>query len=365
MSEPGSKRIISFPSDRNGCGYYRTMIPFNYLSAKLEWDTTFMFQFAFDLNLIRAASWIRFQRQCTENQLFVAKEYKKAIVQTRAPAKMAYELDDLVHGIEPHNILAYQFYTPSRKQNVVEIMKMCETVTFSTQFLKDYYSRNFGITQAKVVPNFLPKFLWNPTWEDKRPKNKGHNKPVVLYAGSASHFGPGGDMEPYLNMIEATRNEIEWLFLGVIPPKFCADTSTNEGRTTLHPRYGGTIKFINWANFWEYPGLMQSVKADVAIAPIADSVFNLAKSDLKYKEYAAMNIPAICTTIGKGRGPYDLAQCKNLVPAADPDAMYQAIKDITTDENKYAETLQYQRAYVEKFWLENPENVEIYQKAYA
>jgi hypothetical protein len=358
MSQPGSKRIINFPSDRNGCGFYRTIIPLGYLSAKLEWDVTFMYQFAFDLNLIRMSNVVRFQRQCTENQIVIVKEYKKAIVQTNSPAKLMYELDDLVHGIEPHNVLAYQFYTPTRRQNVVDIMKMCNTVTFSTQFLKDYYQQNFDIHQARVLPNMLPKFLWNPTWEDKRP-NK--SKPVVLYSGSASHFGPGGDMEPYINMIEATMDEFEWVFLGVIPPKFAVPGNQFE----LAAPYKDKIKFIQWVNFWEYPSLMQTVKADVAIAPIADTVFNLAKSDLKYKEYSAMNIPAICTSIGRGRGPYDLAKCKNLVPAQDPDAMYQAIKDMYKDENKRAETLAYQREYVNNWWLENPQNIELYNQIYS
>lgn len=358
MSQPGSKRIINFPSDRNGCGYYRTMIPLGYLSAKLEWDVTFMYQFAFDLNLIRMSNIVRFQRQCTENQILVVKEYKKAIVHTNSQAKIMYELDDLVHGIEPHNVLAYQFYTPTRRQNVVDIMRMSDRVTFSTQFLKKYYEDNFGITQSVVVPNMLPKFLWRPTWEDKRP-NKG--KPVVLYAGSASHFGPGGDMEPFINMIEATMDEFEWLFLGVIPPKF----ATPGNQFELAAPYKDKIKFIPWANFWEFPGLMQEVKADVAIAPIADSVFNLAKSDLKYKEYSAMNIPAICTSIGKGNGPYDLAKCKNLIPPHDPDALYQAIKEMYSNETKRQETLAYQREYVNNWWLENPQNVQYYNQTYS
>lgn len=361
MSQPGSKRIVSFPSDRNGCGFYRSMIPFGYLSAKLEWDVSFMYQFVFDLNLIRMSHIVRFQRQCTENQVMVAREYRKAITQTKSPAKLAYELDDLVHGIEPHNALAYQFYTPIRRQNVVDIMKMCEIVTFSTPFLHEYYKQNFGISHSKVIPNYLPKFLWCPTWEDKSPKKA---KPVVLWAGSASHIGPSGDMESYLPLIEATTDEFEWLFVGVLPLRFAKDGSP-EGRLQVHPKYNGNISFINWVNFWEYPGLLQSIKADVAIAPIADSVFNLAKSDLKYKEYSAMNIPAICTSIGKGRGPYDIAQCPNLIPAHDPDALYQKIKELTKNPDQCKKTLDIQRAYVEQNWLENPESIAKYIDAYG
>jgi hypothetical protein len=336
-------RIINFPSDKNGCGFYRTIIPLGYLTAKCEWDATFMYQFVFDLNLIRSASCVRFQRQCTEMQKRCILEYSRCIERTKSPAKIAYELDDLVHGIEPHNVLAYQFYTPVRRQNVVDIMKMSHIVTFSTQFLKDFYNDHFGITHSTVLPNFLPKFLWQPTFADKRPNKK---KPVIMWAGSASHVGPGGDLEFLLPMIEATSDEFEWLFVGVVPPKL-----------------KNKVSHISWANFYEYPSMMQSIKADVAIAPISDTVFNYAKSDLKYLEYSAMNIPSLLSSIGNGLGPYNKTN-GNLV-TNDVDAWYQAIKELSTDEGKKMDTLKRQQEYLAGRWLENPENINLYKSIYA
>jgi hypothetical protein len=342
MTANSPNRIINFPSDKNGCGFYRTIIPFSYLTARIEWDATFMYQFVFDLNLIRSASCVRFQRQCTEMQTRCVQEYRRCIERTKSTAKIAYELDDLVHGIEPHNVLAYQFYTPVRRQNVVEIMKMSNIVTFSTQFLRDFYANNFNINQGSVIPNFLPKFLWNPDYSDKRANKK---KPVVLWAGSASHIGMGGDLEFLLPMIEATTDEFEWLFVGVVPP-----------------RLKGKVSHVPWANFYDYPSMMQSIKADVAIAPISDTVFNLAKSDLKYLEYSAMNIPALLSTIGNGQGSYDKTN-GNLVHN-EPDAWYQAIKELASNRTKQEETLKRQQQFVAGRWLENAENVELYKRIY-
>jgi len=342
MSNGQHIKIINFPSDKNGCGFYRTIIPLQYLSAKLDWDTTFMYQFVFDLNLIRTSTCVRFQRQCTEMQTRIVLDYRRMITQTGSSAKLVYELDDLVHGIEPHNVLAYQFYTPVRRQNVVEIMKMSNTVTFSTKFLKDFYAQHFNIQHSAVIPNLLPKFLWNPDFSDKRPKK---SKPVVMWAGSASHIGPGGDLEFLLPMIEATRDEFEWLFVGVVPP-----------------RLKGKVLHIPWENFYEYPKLMQSIKADIAIAPISDSIFNYAKSDLKYLEYAAINIPSLLSTIGKGMGPYD--QTNGNLVNNDPDSWYQAIKELACDEVKQKETLIRQQQYLSNRWLEDPSNIELYKKVY-
>lgn len=341
------KRILTFPSDKNGCGFYRNIIPLNYCTSALDWDTTFLYQFVFDLNLVQSSNVIRFQRQCTENQFKCIQEYRGCINKTGSQAKIMYELDDLVHGIEPNNIVAYQYYTPLRKRNVVEIMKMSNRTTFSTKFLVDFYKNNFGINTGFHLPNYLPKFLWHPDKTvSKRPlpEERDNGKPVILWAGSASHCGPGGDLEFLVPMIEATLDEFTWHFVGVTPPSL-----------------KGKVKFTPWSHFYDFPTMMQNIKADIAIAPIKDSVFNQAKSDLKYLEYSAMNIPAICSSIAKGQGPYDLTNCPNLVEN-DPDAWYQSIKDLLDNEEKYYDTINLQHDYMDKRWLEG--NIDRVKEAY-
>jgi len=341
------KRVIIFPSDKNGCGFYRNIIPLNYCMAEYNWDTTFLFQFVFDLNLVQSSSVIRFQRQCTENQKKCITEYRKCINATKSKAKIMYELDDLVHGIEPHNILAYQYYTPTRRQNVVDIMKMSDRITFSTEFLAQFYRQQFGIQHSVVIPNYLPKFMWNPNpAESKRPtkEERDGDKPVIMWAGSASHVGPGGDLEFLLPMIEATMDEFTWIFVGVCPPKL-----------------NGRVKVIPWSHFYNYPAGMQKVKADIAIAPINDSIFNYAKSDLKYLEYSAINIPAILSKIGNGRGPYDQTNSPNLVDN-DPDSWYQSIKDLINNDEKYYDTINLQHEFLQNRWLED--NINKYKDAF-
>lgn len=345
MSNQDHKRVIVFPSDKNGCGFYRSIIPLNYCMSHYNWDTTFLFQFVFDLNLVQSSSVIRFQRQCTENQKKCITEYRKCINATRSQAKIMYELDDIVHGIEPHNIAAYQYYTPTRKRNVIEIMKMSDRITFSTKFLAEFYKEEFDINNSAVIPNYLPKFMWNPDFSKRKvpdKKERDNDKPIVLWAGSASHIGPGGDMEFLLPMIHATLDEFTWMFVGVVPPSL-----------------RNKVKHVPWSHFFDYPRLMQSLNADVAIAPITDSFFNLAKSDLKYLEYSAMNIPCLLTTFKNKNGPYDLTNSKNLVEN-DPDSWYQAIWDMVNDEDKQIKTLENQKKYVSNRWLEN--NIEDYKK---
>ena len=345
--EKARKSIISFPSDRNGCGFYRTIIPFNYLISKHEYDCSELFTFNFDLNFITRASTIRFQRQVTDAQVHVMREYKKVITNTpNSNANIVYEIDDLVHEIEMSNIVAYQFYTPTRRNNMIEAMRLSDKVTVSTEFLKQYYEDKFDVQNIHVIPNYLPKFLWQD--KGKRDKSGKGKKPRILWAGSASHVGRGGDLEFLLPLIKKTKKEFQWVFFGVIPPEL-------KGK----PEY----EFHEWADFWSYPHALDQIDADVALCPIKDTVFNYGKSDLKILEYTALNIPFIASSIGNGLGPYDLVDGINIVEN-DADSWYNAIKQLATDgptRDKYMKAAQ---AELTKRWLEDEDNIQKYLDVY-
>lgn len=340
------KSIVSFPSDRNGCGFYRTIIPFNYLISKHEYDCSELFSFNFDLNFIVRSSTLRFQRQVTDAQVHVMKEYKKVIKNSKSNCQLVYEIDDLVHEIEMSNIIAYQFYTDIRKQNMLDAMNLCDKVTVTTEFLKDYYKDNHGINNIHVIPNYLPQYLWLD--KGKREKRNKGKKPRILWAGSASHVGKGGDLEFLLPLMKKTKDEFQWVFFGVIPPEL-------RGK----PGY----EFHDWADFWSYPHALDQIDADVALCPIKDTVFNYAKSDLKVLEYTALGLPFVSSSIGNGLGPYDLINGINCVEN-DADVWYNAIKEMLNDETKREGYMKAAQDELDNRWLEDPKNIQKYLDVY-
>jgi uncharacterized membrane protein YciS (DUF1049 family) len=342
--ETMGKSLTLFPSDRNGCGFYRTIIPFNYLVSKYDYDCSTLFSFNFDLNFIARSKYIRFQRQVTDAQKKVIAEYKKVIKQVGSESKLVYECDDSVHLITPDNIIAYQFYTQKRKENYIDILRMCDIVTFSTQFLKDFHKEKFGI-ESVVIPNYLPKFLWQD--KGKRDKRNKGKKPRILVSGSSSHAGKGGDWSAVEPLIEKTKKEFEWVFLGVIPP---------------HMK--GHYEFHEWADFYSYPGALDAIDADLAVVPIADKEFNLAKSDLKLLEYTACGLPSVFSSIGEGMGPYDLIPGVCAVKN-NTDDWYNAIKKVASDNVYRDSVLNAQKQELSKRWLEDPANIEKYLQTYA
>lgn len=325
--------IINYPSDKNGCGFYRTILPFSYLSCVGNYESPFLTSFNFDITYLETANWVRFQRQVTQSQKQIIIEYKKMIQKNNFSAKLAYELDDNVHAIEPSNILAWQFYTKTRKDNLIEIMKMCDVTTFSTKFLVDFYKSEYGIENSICIPNYLPKYLWGNC--GKRDKYNKGKKLRILWAGSASHIGKGGDMEFIIPLIKKTLNEFEWVFFGVCPFEI-----------------KNNVEFHNWADFFAYPQALDSINADIAICPVKDNVFNYGKSDLKLLEYTAIGLPAIFSAIGKG--PYDEYKDKGIrVVPNNIDEWYNAIKEFENNIDSRIQALEAQKKILEKRWLEN------------
>lgn len=337
--------IINFPSDKDGCGHHRTYIPFNYLNSAHNYNVTNLGEFLFDLNYISKSKYIRFQRQVTEAQKKVIFEYKKILARTQSPCKLVYELDDVVHEIEQSNVVAYQFYTKIKRDNLVYILKTVDKVTFSTQFLKDYYKDKFGIENSVVIPNFLPKYLYAD--KGRRDKYRKGKKPRILWTGSASHVGKGGDLEFLVPLMKKTKDEFEWVFLGTIPHEL-------EGRCEFHP----------WSNFYSYPRALDEINADMAIAPIADNTFNCGKSDLKLLEYTAVGLPAVFSSIGSAIGPYDMVDGLCAVQNKE-DLWYSAIKEMATDETKWSTYLKAGRTELNKRWLEDEQNIGLYKQVFS
>jgi hypothetical protein len=337
--------VINFPCDKNGCGYHRTYVPFNYLNSKYNYSITNLGEFLFDLNYISKSKYIRFQRQVTEAQKKVIFEYKKILARTQSPCKLVYELDDVIHEIQPSNIVAYQYYTKVKRDNLLFILKTVDTVTFSTQFLKDYYKDKYGIENSVVIPNFLPKFLYVD--KGRRDKYKKGSKPRVLWTGSASHIGKGGDLEFLIPLIRKTKDEFEWIFFGTIPHEL-----------------EGKYEFIPWSDFYSYPHALDQINADVAISPVADNTFNYGKSDLKLLEYSAVGLPGIYSSIGSQIGPYDMVDGICTVENKE-DLWYSAIKQMVTDSTKWDGFMKAGRTELNKRWLEDEQNIGLYRQVFA
>ena len=115
------------------------------------------------------------------------------------------------------------------------------------------------------------------------------------------------------------------------------------------------IEFHELSSLVDYPQKLAELNATVFYAPLEDSNFNKAKSDLKFIEACAYGIPSImqdmCT--------YDTAFHKFKTG----DDLISKIEYITHDHKKYVKEVKRARDYMSNRWMED--NIDEYKELYS
>ena len=101
------------------------------------------------------------------------------------------------------------------------------------------------------------------------------------------------------------------------------------------------INFINW--------MQNEIDWDIAVAPLEDTNINRSKSNLKYLEYTALNIPGVYSNIG----PYKEIGEKNtgIVVNNTPEEWENALINLIEDDQLYKTTLKNAYEDVENNYL--------------
>lgn len=184
---------------------------------------------------------------------------------------IVYVLDDLINDLDKTNPFR-KHIPPNARSRLKYALTNCDRLVVSTDFLAESY-RHF-IKDIIVVPNRLEKDIWLPLNSQKQTSKK----PRVGWAGGTTHEG---DLILLKEIIEQTRDEVDWIFFGMCPDKI----------RPLLAEYHDIVPID------EYPGYLASLNLDIAVAPLAMTPFNQGKSNLRLLEYGALGIPIVCTNI--------------------------------------------------------------------
>ena len=351
-SAPDLTRGINFYADYSGCGHWRMIWPELLLNcygkANVQGGTVMVG----DKNFYKGIKTIRIQRQATESQLSYIKWLKQ--IQPECGFKIVYEIDDLIFNEDiPHyNKFRFAFEDPSIRKTSMNIMQICDEITVTNKFMKDYYIEKTGNKNVTVIPNFIPRFWMDRYYNLEEIRNnyqKFKGKPRVVYCGSGAHFdvenkiGQKDDFFHVNEIIRETVDDFQWVFVGGFPLTL---------RDLIHQK---KIEYHEWSNLVEYPEYISKLKATVFYAPLEDSNFNKAKSDLKFIEACAFGIPSICQDLCT----YETAFHKFKTG----DDLINKVKLITGDTKKYLKEVKKARSYIDKRWMET--NIDYYSELYS
>jgi O-antigen biosynthesis protein len=352
------KRGINFYADYSGCGFWRMIWPEHLLNAYQKMIIHGSTVMCFDENWYSNTSAIRIQRQATESQLkFV--QYLKGLSE-KMGFRLIYEIDDIIfHEDIPHyNKFRSAFVDPKIRETAQAIMSLCDEITVTCDFMKEYYKAKTNHNNITVIPNYIPKFWMGNHYNEKevsRNFDKNRKKPRILYPGSGAHFDVDGrvnnqdDFGHVIDTVIKTRKKYQWVFLGAYPMPLKQYITSGE------------IEFIPWMPLYDYPNAIKNIKPNILVAPLQDNTFNRAKSDLKYIEACAYGIPAICQDIDTYQNaPFKFSTGEEMI-----DQISATMKDKST----YMKISRAARKVADGRWLENEDNLgkyaELYNLAYA
>jgi len=349
---PDLPRGLNFYADYSGCGHWRMIWPellLNcYAKANVQGGTVMIG----DKNFYNGVKTVRIQRQATETQA----NYIKWLHELGKELKfnIIYEIDDIIfkEDIPHYNKFRFAFEDPKIRQTSMEIMQTCNEITVTNKFMQDYYIEKTGNKNVTVVPNFIPKF-WMDRYFDftkiKENYQKYRKKPRVVYCGSGAHFDienrikQKDDFYHVNDAIRKTVDKFQWVFVGGFPITL---------KDLIQQK---KIEYHEWTNLVDYPAYINSKNPTVFYAPLEDSNFNKAKSDLKFIEGCALGIPTICQDLCT----YSTAFHKFKTG----DDLISKIEYLTNDYKKYIKEVKRARSYMKSRWMED--NINFYTELYS
>jgi len=351
MKEATLQRCHNYIADTSGCGYWRMLWPEQLLNGYQRLNVSSNSTMILDLKYYENLQTVKIQRQAAPHQLQFIRFLKE-----HTKCKLIYEIDDIIfhEDIPEYNKFKIAFADPEIKKAAIEIMNMCDEISVTCDFMKDYYKSKTGNPNVTVIPNYPPKFWMGRFYNEQKiytnfSKNK--KKPRVLYPGSGAHFDVDNrvkqrdDFEHVLNAVRSTVNQFQWVFLGAYP--LSLQDLVKSGKIEFHP----------WKPIYDYPEQIDNLNVQAMVAPLQDNTFNKAKSDLKYIEACCYGIPIVCQDLCTySNAPYRFKT---------GDEMIDQLKKVLNYSTDYMNISRSARKYAETRFLENDENLSKHFELYT
>lgn len=274
-------RIVTQPADRMGCGEYRIIAPTRALinAGRIQGLESQRIYSPAELARIRPDALV-LQRQVEKHQIGAIERHKRF-----TDVFCVFEIDDLVNNVPVKNIhkklLPKDLYKRLRRA-----VALCDRLVVTTDALAEAY-RDLN-ADVRVIPNYIEDARWGRL----RPARRVGRKPRIGWAGGISHTG---DLELISGVVEALKDEVEWVFFGMCPERL---------QPHIH-EFHAPVPLSHYAQ------QLASLNLDLAVAPLEDVPFNHTKSALRLLEYGILGYPVVCSDLTPYQGDFPVTRVRN------------------------------------------------------
>lgn len=335
---------IWFTSDFGGCGHLRSLwineSLNSFFGSRKLYEGITTSRFLVDKNILSQAKVFHFQRQITNPQVDYIMFIRKYRDENCKGTPIIYDLDDNFMEIPDYNYAKPFFQGEHLVENLKRIVNAVDIVTVSTEPLATWIKSFNGTCKIKVVPNFIPKYIYRP-YDFIKAKNK---KPHIAWAGSVNHYSDNdmGDFKVIYDLILNTQDVFDWTLFGLRKlPKWVEHLNK--------------IKTVKWIPIVNLPATLKSHNIDFGLAPLITSLFNESKSNIKLLDYGSSDIISVCSKLE----PYKEA---DVFFNGDWKEDKEQILNIFNNEDLKQHLLQNQKALCNRYWLET--NLDVYMKMF-
>lgn len=203
-------------------------------------------------------------------------------------ARMIVDFDDAFDCVPWWNP-AQKDYNPGQQPYDAGFshLRVAEMTTVSTAPLRDRFAPYAHAIEH--VPNLIDPTDWAGPHCAPNPE-RGLDEPLRIYYGGAT--GHLADLDEARIGLEAIIKNPP------IPLRLVCVGALPYWLYDLSKEYPGRVINLPWIYFEEYPEVIAWGGFDLAIAPLKDDPFNVAKSNIKWLESGIQGIPLLCSDVG-------------------------------------------------------------------
>lgn len=207
-------------------------------------------------------------------------------------AKVIWEADDALldtYGKERKNLM---HHSAKARQNTIDTIAACDAVTVTNEKLAKNYAR-FTDKEVYVLPNYV-----DYEWYGENGVDIVRNSDEIRlgWFGSRGHLEDLKMVTPAIKILLERYPRLKFVYCGfggMSSDKKVTEIGWGEDVFKDLPRDRREYHIGVPEEFW--PMKHRMLDYDIGICPLIDDEFNWCKTPIKWKEYAILGTPSVCS----------------------------------------------------------------------